>query len=50
MGVLGLVLVGAFVAYAISIQGQLFSIVLYAVVLAVLPLVYLLSALKIRRS
>ncbi len=50
MGVIGLVLVGAFVAYAISIQGQLFSIVLYAVVLAVLPLVYLLSALKIRRS
>lgn len=50
MAVLGLVLVVAFVVYALSIQGQLFSIVLYAVLLAVLPVVYLVSALKIRRS
>ena len=50
MAVLGLVLVGAFVFYALSIQGQVFSIVLYAALLAVLPAVYLAAALKIRRS
>ncbi|MGN0073662.1 MAG: hypothetical protein ACI36W_07730 [Coriobacteriales bacterium] len=50
MAVVGLLFVAAFVIYAISIQGQLFSIVLYAVLLAALPVIYLVSALKIRRS
>ena len=40
----------AFVVYAATIGGQAFSIALYAVLLAIAPVLYLVAAAKIKRS
>ena len=48
--IIALVLVAAFVIYAVVLGGQVFSVVLYTVLLAILPIVYLIAAIKIRGS
>lgn len=48
--VIALVLVVAFVAYAFTLGGQVFSIALFALLFAVVPVAYLVCALKIKRS
>ncbi len=48
--VLALVIIIVFVAYSASIGGQAFSIALYAVLFAIVPVVYLACSLKIKRS
>lgn len=49
-GVVGLLCVLVFAIYSAAVGGQPFSIVLYCVVMALAPLIYLLSALKIKSS
>lgn len=48
--VVALVLIVAFVVYAISIGGQVFSIVMFSVLFAIVPVLYLASAAKIRHN
>ena len=48
--IVALVLVAAFVAYSLFIGGQLFSTALYALLLVIAPILYLVCALKIKRS
>ena len=48
--VIALLLDAAFVVYAVVIGGQAFSIAMYAVLLAVIPVIYLACAAKIKAS
>lgn len=48
--IIALLLVLVFVVYSASIGGQVFSIVLYALLFGVVPVAYLVCALKIKRS
>lgn len=49
-GVIGLLCVVAFIIYAAVEGGQAFSITLYAVVMAIAPLLYLVSSIKVMKS
>jgi hypothetical protein len=48
--VIALLIVVAFAIYSASIGGQAFSIALYTMLFAIVPVVYLICALKIKRS
>lgn len=48
--IIALLLVVAFVVYSLFIGGQIFSTALYAVLLVICPILYLVCALKIKRS
>ncbi len=51
LAIFGLVLVGAFVVYALAIgTSNVISVVLYALLFAVLPVLYLVASLKIRKK
>lgn len=49
-GVIGLVIVAGICIYFIVYGGSLFSIILYTLALAIAPLLYLLSALKVKKA
>lgn len=48
--VIALALIIAFVVYAVSIGGQIFSIAMFSVLFAIMPVLYLASAVKIRHN